>query len=359
MRETPLAALARERAIARYVLLGDFDNVLRHRHAQRGRRSAAARSDARAASPTRWSSSTEAFVDEDDLWLRDAHGARYCGEYIASIRSTARAQAPSTGAPASVDEAARTRTPASDWCYLKLYANDREFRSEIAPRLLQFAEEATTSGLATHWFYILYRDPDQHVRFRLRSAGDDAALRERALAFADELTRAGVVNRFALATYERELERYGGAEGIGLCERLFHLDSVAALRGPAVDVLNGRERIEAIAAPLLAFFDALTTEPSASATPTPAGPRRGAPHTTSPKALRALARQMPAADDARAHGARARARGECGGASRGSASSTACCTCTSTGAASRADEEGELRKLFWKVLFARRSRRSS
>jgi lantibiotic biosynthesis protein len=258
LRETPLARLAAERAMARYVRLGDFDNVLTI-----DTRSAAGeallRDQIRARKPDEVVQLTEAFVDDDDLWLRDAQGARYCSEFVASVRSTGERKENASAAPRAADERARTRTPASDWCYLKLYANDREFRSEIAPRLLQFGEEMTAAGLATHWFYLLYGDPDQHVRFRLHSAGDDAALRERALAFADELARGGVVNRFALATYERELERYGGAAGIELCERLFHLDSLAALRGPAADVLTGRERIEAISVPLLALFDALTT----------------------------------------------------------------------------------------------------
>src|SRR5262249_59520570 len=34
---------------------------------------------------------------------------------------------------------------------------------------------------------------------------------------------------FQLDTYEREVERYGGPEGIALAERLFHADSEAVL----------------------------------------------------------------------------------------------------------------------------------
>jgi len=353
LRRSPLAVLARERGIARYVLLGDFDNVLAiDTHTAAGE--TLLRDQLRGRKDDEVVQLTEAFVEDEELWLRDAHGARYCGEYIASVRAAGE-QKPAKRAPLLVDERARTRSPASDWCYLKLYANDREFRSEIAPKLLHFAEETVASGLATHWFYILYGDPDKHVRFRLHSAGDDAALRERALAFADELASSGVVNRFVLATYERELERYGGASGIELCERLFHLDSLAALRGPAVDVLTGRERIEAIAVPLLALFDALTTAPERERYLELRRPKAQRASAEESEALRVLARRAPADDP------------DCTPLARELAAS-----CEDEAAwlelvdsilhmhlnrrGVGLDEERALRTLLWKALFGRRGR---
>jgi lantibiotic biosynthesis protein len=356
VRETPLALLAAQRSLPRHVLVGEFDNVLLI-----DTRSAAGeallRDQTRGRKPEELVHLGEAFVGDDELWLRDARGARYCSEYIASIRSTAERKREPGAPPRFVDEDARTRTPASDWCYLKLYANEREFRSEIAPRLLQFGEAMTAAGLATHWFYILYRDPDDHVRVRLHSAGDDAALRERALAFGDELARAGVVSRFMLATYERELERYGGADAIALCEELFWLDSLAALRGPAVDVLTGRERIEAIVAPLLALFDALTTSAERERY---VELRRPAAHRSSKdesEALRALAAQ-PARDDG-AITPRARVLAESGGSTEAwfdVLDSLLHMHFNRRGVAP--DAERELRRVLWKALFARRSRRA-
>ncbi|MBV8371357.1 MAG: lantibiotic dehydratase [Candidatus Eremiobacteraeota bacterium] len=353
LRETPLAVLARERGMVRYVQLGDFDNVLAV-DTQTPAGETLLRDQLRGRKDDEVVQLSEAFVEDEELWLRDAHGARYCGEYIASVRAGGE-QKPKSGAPLLVDERARTRTPASDWCYLKLYANDREFRSEVAPKLLRFAEDAVASSIATHWFYILYGDPDKHVRFRLHSAGDDAALRERALAFADELASSGVVNRFALATYERELERYGGAAGIELCERLFHLDSVAALRGPAVDVLTGRERIEAIAVPLLALFDALTTAAERDRYVDLRRPKAQRASADEAEALRVLARRSPLDDP------------ECTPLARKLAA-----LCKDEAAwlelvdsllhmhlnrrGVSVDEERALRTLLWKALFGRRER---
>jgi len=90
---------------------------------------------------------------------------------------------------------------------------------------------ATRSGAADRWFFLRYGDPDQHLRVRLH--GRPERLRrsvlpalERAVApfLAD-----GRIWRVTVDTYEREIERYGGPEGIELAEELFHRDSEAAL----------------------------------------------------------------------------------------------------------------------------------
>jgi thiopeptide-type bacteriocin biosynthesis protein len=357
LREQGLAALARETGMPRYVAFGEMDNVLViDTRSEAG--AALLRDQTRTHKPDDLVAFAEAQVEDDDLWLRDADGARYRAEFIASVRRTAAPKA-SRPAPPLVDERARTRTPASAWCYVKLYANDREFRSEIAPRLLQFAQDATATGLASRWFYILYGDPDQHVRFRLRSSGDGAALRERALAFAEELVAAGVVSRYALATYERELERYGGAEGVVRCERLFHLDSLAALTVPGAELLTGRERIDALAFPLLALFDALTTPEERERWIDARRPAAKPATRDESEALRMLAR-APEPDSADERSVLAR-------------EIAACCTDANpyldvvdsllhmhlNRRGVRRDEETDLRRLLWKALFARRSRRTA
>jgi thiopeptide-type bacteriocin biosynthesis protein len=358
LRERGLAALARERGIPAHALFGDGDNVLAiDTRSDAG--AALLRDQTRARKPDEMVGLAEAFLDDDDLWLRDAHGARYPAEFIASLRGSAAIKA--AREPLFVDEAARTRTPGSEWCYLKLYANDREFRSEIAPRLLAFGEEATAAGLAAGWFYVLYADPDQHVRVRLRSGGDDAALRASALAFAEELVRAGVVTRYALATYERELERYGGADGIGLCERLFHLDSGEALRAPAADVLAGRERLEALAPPLLRAFDALTTPDERERWIDTRRPEAHAASRDESAVLRLLAVAAPARDprDGEREALARELAAVCGdtAAYLDVVDSIVHMHLNRRGVAR--DEELALRRLLWKALFARRSRRTT
>jgi thiopeptide-type bacteriocin biosynthesis protein len=356
LRERGLAALAHEHGVPRYVTYGEADNVLVvDAHCDAG--AALLRDQTRAQKPDDLVLLAEAMIDDDDLWLRDADGARYPGEYIASIRSTTVVDA-ARNAPVVTDETARLRTPASGWCYLKLYANDREFRSEVAPRLFAFAQDATASGLASHWFYILYRDPDQHVRLRLR-AGSDAdggALRERALAFAEALVTAGVVSRYALATYERELERYGGAQGVVRCERLFHRDSLDALRAPGAELLTGRERLEALALPLLALFDALTTPQERERWIDTRRPAAKPASREESDALRALA-NAPKGDPDDERTALAREIAACCGDANpylDVVDSLMHMHLNRRGVGG--DEEHDLRRMLWKALFARRSR---
>jgi thiopeptide-type bacteriocin biosynthesis protein len=356
LRERGLAALALEHGVPRYVTYGEADNVLvvdtRHDAG-----ASLLRDQTRALKPDDLVPLAEAAIDDDDLWLRDADGARYPGEFIASVRSTATPGA-ARNVPVVADETARVRTPASEWCYLKLYVNDREFRSEVAPRLFGFAQDATASGLASHWFYLLYRDPDQHVRLRLRAASgeDGAALRERALAFAEELVAAGVVSRYALATYERELERYGGADGVVRCERLFHRDSVDALRAPGAELLAGRERLDALALPLLALFDALTTPDERARWIDTRRPAAKPASRDEADALRALA-NAPALDPNDERTALAREIAACCGDANpylDVVDSLMHMHLNRRGVGR--EEENDLRRMLWKALFARRSR---
>ena len=60
------------------------------------------------------------------------------------------------------------------------------------------------------------------------------------LAAAAPLLDAGRLWRLQLDTYEREVERYGGPEGIVLAERLFHADSEAVLA--LADLFTGDAR---------------------------------------------------------------------------------------------------------------------
>jgi class I lanthipeptide synthase len=355
LRERGLAALARERGIPHHAAFGDGDNVLAI-DTRGGAGAELLRDQTRSRKPEEIIALSEAFNDNDDLWLRDAHGARYAGEFIASLRSSVATNATAHEA-VFADESARTRTPGSEWCFLKLYANDREFRSEIAAQLLRFGQEATNAGLAGLWFYVLYADPDQHVRFRLRSGGDHAALRERAIAFAEELVHAGVVTRYGLATYERELERYGGAAGVVLCEQLFHHDSLDALRANAVDVLAGRERLEAVALPLLRTFNALTTPDERERWVDTRRPEAHAATRDEAAVLRLIATAAPVdPGDERIALARELAA-SCGGGTRylGIVDSLMHMHLNRRGIAR--DEETALRRFLWKALFARRSRR--
>jgi thiopeptide-type bacteriocin biosynthesis protein len=125
----------------------------------------------------------------------------------------------------------RTFPPGSEWLYAKLFTGtataDRVLCEDVAP----LAEEAVAGGAARRWFFIRYGDPSWHLRIRFQ--GDPRLLRERVQpkleAMAQRLLDQGAVWKLQFDTYEREVERYGGAEAIELAEEIFHRDSEAVV----------------------------------------------------------------------------------------------------------------------------------
>jgi thiopeptide-type bacteriocin biosynthesis protein len=134
-------------------------------------------------------------------------------------------------APAPTVAVRRSFAPGSEWLYAKLYTGastaDSVLRDVVAP----VVRRSLSSGAADRWFFLRYGDPHWHLRLRLR--GDPRRLHHEVLPALAAAVGAGVpaekVWRFQLDTYEREIERYGGPDGIELAEAIFCADSEAVL----------------------------------------------------------------------------------------------------------------------------------
>ncbi|MGE0395949.1 MAG: lantibiotic dehydratase [Kofleriaceae bacterium] len=164
----------------------------------------------------------------DQLAVRSPEGA-FSHELIIMLNKDVRPVArPSEFAAPPVQ---RRFLPGSEWLYLKLYTGrataDALLRDYLAPAVKAIFER----GLATHWFFIRYGDPDWHVR--LRFAGDPAKLTGQVLPLLHEAlapaSERGLVWKIMLDTYEREVERYGGDLAIDTAEHLFRADSDCVL----------------------------------------------------------------------------------------------------------------------------------
>jgi thiopeptide-type bacteriocin biosynthesis protein len=129
------------------------------------------------------------------------------------------------------EEVLRCFPPGSEWLYAKLYTGAATADQVLGAVVRPVTEAALRSGTAAGWFFVRYGDPDWHVRLRLR--GEPARLWEEAWPALREavapLMDDGRVWRLQLDTYQREVERYGGAPGIVLAEQLFQADSEAVL----------------------------------------------------------------------------------------------------------------------------------
>lgn len=126
----------------------------------------------------------------------------------------------------------RIRPPASEWLYLKLYCNPDRLDRLLVEHALPFAESCVSSQLADRWFYLHYRDPESHLRLRFYAEQDAVRgqLMEEVGRWTGMLLRTGLLRDMAVCPYEREIERYGGADLIAHAEASFCADSQMCAR---------------------------------------------------------------------------------------------------------------------------------
>jgi len=183
----------------------------------------------------------ELFPSPSELCASGPEGVFVHEVVVPFVRKEPRLANPLPPAP----KLARSFAPGSEWLYAKLYAGtatvDRVLNEVVSP----LVEESLREGDADTWFFIRYGDPGWHVRVRLH--GDTTKLSANVLPrlhrLAAPLLAEGRVSRMCIDTYEREIERYGGDDGMLLCESLFRADSDAVLAIQAL--LGGDEAADA------------------------------------------------------------------------------------------------------------------
>jgi thiopeptide-type bacteriocin biosynthesis protein len=189
----------------------------------------------------------------EDAWLTGSEG-RYYSEIViplagrkprnAAIEAAGTADVATTtrdGVGTALAPSLRRHPPGSAWLFVKLYCPSHCEDVLIADALSGFCRNVRAAELADSWFFIRYADPDSHVRLRFHGDRDRLAgqLFPQICGWAQELMAQGTCARFVFDTYDQEIERFGGAEGMNASEDLFHADSRAA--AALVGVLQARE----------------------------------------------------------------------------------------------------------------------
>jgi thiopeptide-type bacteriocin biosynthesis protein len=168
----------------------------------------------------------------EDAWL-PGPGGHYMVELVVTLARDGAADgaAPYAVSVESEEGPPRMVAPGGDWLYLKLYCSPDTEDDLLAEMITAFTAKAENAGLSNDFFFVRYSDPDPHIRlrFRTRSPDDSIALLPDLFAIGRSLMERGLCIRFALDTYERETERYGGASAILLAESLFVADSALVL----------------------------------------------------------------------------------------------------------------------------------
>jgi thiopeptide-type bacteriocin biosynthesis protein len=121
--------------------------------------------------------------------------------------------------------------PGREWLYLKLYGGWSTLDQLLTSHLRPLVKEMVAKSLISCWFFVRYADPRGHLRIRFH--GDPARLHHEVLplvaAVFNPLVDSRVIWKLQFETYIREVERYGGPEGMLLSEGIFRADSDAVL----------------------------------------------------------------------------------------------------------------------------------
>ncbi len=173
----------------------------------------------------------ELFPGPSELCVTGPDGS-YCNEIIVPIvKKNAAQPSPTVIAQSTRGLSQRDRfTPGDEWVYAKLYCGPGGADAVLADFLHPFARRMLSARISDRWFFVRFADPEPHIRFRMHS--EIKSMHQKLLlALCDlgsRLVHEGIIWRFQLDTYEREIERYGGVAGVSSAESLFHIDSEMA-----------------------------------------------------------------------------------------------------------------------------------
>ncbi|MBN1170628.1 MAG: lantibiotic dehydratase [Micromonosporaceae bacterium] len=134
---------------------------------------------------------------------------------------------------------------ASSWLYAKLYTSP-ERHADLAARVPDLVAGCDS---IVDWWYLPYRDPQPHLRLRLRLSDPNAFGTAAALlgAWASRLRGQRLLGRLELDTYQPETGRFGDGQAMAAAERVFATDSTAAL-AERVTATRATIPIDAVAA---------------------------------------------------------------------------------------------------------------
>lgn len=171
-------------------------------------------------------------LEEPVPFFSDACIAGTFGEYVAELAvslkrkdfATRERQRPRQPVE-TISASDYLRPPGSEWVYSKCYCGPTRATYFLETEVSRIVAELEGSFREMH--FLQYSDPEPHVRLRFRSASGeyDQRLFTRIVEILRSLVDKGKLERVEFATYDREIERYGGLQAIALAESFFTVDS--------------------------------------------------------------------------------------------------------------------------------------
>jgi thiopeptide-type bacteriocin biosynthesis protein len=157
---------------------------------------------------------------DDNHPVTDTAGRLYLPQYVSVLTHNHEVYESRTKVVA-LEQTHEQKRIAENWAYFKVYCHPGHSISIIEAMAGLMDEELKEKGLADLFFFVIYKDPAYHIRFRFRctteTKGSVMIAVEKKLAFFRDAAQVGSIQS---DTYKRELERYGPGN-IELVEAIF------------------------------------------------------------------------------------------------------------------------------------------
>lgn len=131
------------------------------------------------------------------------------------------------------------RLPFTNWISLKLYMSKYSEDIFISRSLVAFVNRLSSENILKDFFFIRYKDPEEHlrVRFELNSdkQKDFITLYDN---FISEIPK-DILGNIVIDTYKPEVFRYGGEENLNSAHKAFFQDSLWSIQRVSAQLLNG------------------------------------------------------------------------------------------------------------------------
>ncbi|WP_445711203.1 thiopeptide-type bacteriocin biosynthesis protein [Flavobacterium sp.] len=144
----------------------------------------------------------------------------YSHEFIASVKNSESLIYQSEIIDSDVFDVKSDNIPfISDWLYIEVYSNpygDNEILDRIYKKLLIKNEIEL-------FFYVKYGYGDRHIRLRFKTKSEIS--RKYIIETINNLKSEGLIRKYMILPYEKEISRYGGINLLNITENIFSLDS--------------------------------------------------------------------------------------------------------------------------------------
>ena len=116
--------------------------------------------------------------------------------------------------------------PGTEWLYLKIYTGIKTSDLILEETIQSLTEYFRENNYISKWFFIRYHDPKSHlrIRFYLNNTEDYPNVLKKINEELQEFVDSGEISNISIATYSREIERYG-KNTIEDAETLFYKNS--------------------------------------------------------------------------------------------------------------------------------------